>query len=439
MADKEKNIELRSEEIQDILGKVPPWMIRKGMMGISLVIIILLVVAALFKYPDRIRSQIQVTTDHPPVYMVARTTAKINEFLVEKDQQVNPGDLLVVLESSADYHDVLKARELVDGITIGPDNIDTDYLSEIAELKNLELGNIQGDFAALQKSIQTLLDYLEFDKYSIRIKNLEKELSNQVDQSGRLWDQRKNRDKELEIATTQYNRKLGLNRNGTISDLDLEEAEKNYYSKKGLLDDARIAMSESKGVELQLEKSLIELNIQKQEEEKNSYALIKENSDKFLGAIADWEQMYLMVSPIQGKVSLSAYYAINQEVKEGDRVLTIVQEEDGPILGKVKLPNLGAGKVKEGQKVIIRFDRYPHMEFGLVSGVISSISPVPEEASYHVEVTFPDGLKTSYDQELEFAQEMTGQADIITENRSFLVRIISPLKSMLRRNAIGDQ
>jgi hypothetical protein len=79
------------------------------------------------------------------------------------------------------------------------------------------------------------------------------------------------------------------------------------------------------------------------------------------------------------------------------------------------------------------------MEFGMVTGVVNSMSMVPEELNYFVEVGFPDGLHTSYNQELEFTQEMTGQVEIITDVRSFLVRVVTPLKSILNRNSMnGD-
>lgn len=434
MSEKDKNIELRSDEIQDILGKIPPWVIRRGMMGIALVIIAMLVVAAWFKYPDRITSQIQLTTDHPPVSLVSRTTAKIDEFFVGESQEVSPGDLLVVLESSANYKDVLSIRDLVSELPTSPETADTSVLKNVYALNKLELGNLQGDFASLQKAIQVLLDFLRFDKYKIRIQGKEDEHFRYRDHDNRLWEQKLIKEEEVRIGTIQFRRDSTLHLDGTISDVQYETSERNYLNQKSELIQARSAMS-SNSIEMkQLEQSISELKIQRREEELNAYASIQESKDKFLGALADWELKYLMVSPINGQISLRKFWSVNQEVKEGSRVLTIVQEESGPILGKVLLPNLGAGKVKVSQKVIVRFDRYPHLEFGMVTGVINSISLVPEESNYHVEVGFPEGLTTSYNQELDFTQEMTGQAEIITEDRSFLVRIVSPLKSIIKRN-----
>ncbi len=43
------------------------------------------------------------------------------------------------------------------------------------------------------------------------------------------------------------------------------------------------------------------------------------------------------------------------------------------------LPAEGAGKVEPGQKVNIRLDNYPYMEYGMLEGVISHISEIPDE------------------------------------------------------------
>ena len=438
MSDKEKNIELRSDEIQDILGKVPPWLIRSGITGLSIIIILLIVMAAWFKYPDRIVSPIQLTTDNPPVYMVARATAKITEFFAEENQQVEAGELLVVLESGADYKHVLETRDLLKDFYANRDEPDTAKLKQIAYMQSLELGNLQGPFAEFKKSVQELLDFLRFDKYQMQIHGKEAEAKNQRDHYGRLYELKEDKIKELEIANTQLKRNQELQADGTISDVDLEKSKSNYYNKKSQVEEARVAMTAYTTVQNQLTQEIANLKIQRNDDELNAFARVDESKDKFLGALTDWEQKYLLISPTDGMVSISKFWSVNQEVKQDSRILTIVQESTGPILGKVILPSLGSGKVKKGQEVIIRFDRYSYLEFGLVTGVINSITTVPEEANYFVEVGFPNGLNTSYDQELIFTQEMTGQAEIITEVRSFLLRVLTPLKSMMKRNSMSD-
>jgi HlyD family secretion protein len=93
----------------------------------------------------------------------------------------------------------------------------------------------------------------------------------------------------------------------------------------------------------------------------------------------------------------------------------------------------GAGKVKEGQQVVIKLDTYPYLEFGLLRGNVRTIASAPDESMYMVQVTLQDSLRTSYGRTIDFHQEMQGQAEIITENMTLMNRILNPLRHIMRR------
>jgi HlyD family secretion protein len=98
------------------------------------------------------------------------------------------------------------------------------------------------------------------------------------------------------------------------------------------------------------------------------------------------------------------------------------------------LPAIGAGKVKEGHKVIIHFDNYPYLEYGTVSGTVSSISLVPNNELYSAEINLDSArLITNYNVNLNFQQNMPGNAEIITNSRSLLSRILDPFRSAIHR------
>ncbi|HET9571905.1 MAG TPA: hypothetical protein VFP20_10915 [Bacteroidales bacterium] len=63
MQDREKNIELRSEDVQDVMGAVPPAILRWGISVIGLVLLLLLLGCYLFKYPDRLSGAVTLTTE----------------------------------------------------------------------------------------------------------------------------------------------------------------------------------------------------------------------------------------------------------------------------------------------------------------------------------------------------------------------------------------
>ena len=48
----EEEINLRSEEVQEIMGRVPPWIERWGITVIALLLVVILAGAAMFPYPD---------------------------------------------------------------------------------------------------------------------------------------------------------------------------------------------------------------------------------------------------------------------------------------------------------------------------------------------------------------------------------------------------
>ena len=100
------------------------------------------------------------------------------------------------------------------------------------------------------------------------------------------------------------------------------------------------------------------------------------------------------------------------------------------------VPLAGAGKVEVGQRVNIKLDNYPYMEFGLLEGEVSNISMVPvasEDGGYYTaEIVLTQKLITNYKKELPFNQEMQGVAEIITKDRRLIERLIDPLVSIFR-------
>lgn len=117
----------------------------------------------------------------------------------------------------------------------------------------------------------------------------------------------------------------------------------------------------------------------------------------------------------------------------------MIPKKDCKVIGIVKIPQENFGKVKSGQKVNVRLNGYPYMEYGLLTGIIGYLSSVPEEAvdqqsspQYTAEIVFPNGMKTSYGKELRLIQKMNGSAEIITEERSLMMRLIDPIVILLK-------
>ena len=88
--------------------------------------------------------------------------------------------------------------------------------------------------------------------------------------------------------------------------------------------------------------------------------------------------------------------------------------------------------------VNVKFDNYPYMEFGMVRVQIKNISLVPvtvenNKKAYMLEVEFPNALVTNYGKTLTFSQEMTGSAEIITEDLRLLDKFLNPIRAVIKK------
>lgn len=73
-----------------------------------------------------------------------------------------------------------------------------------------------------------------------------------------------------------------------------------------------------------------------------------------------------------------------------------------------------------------------HLIYGVLPGKIASISFVPYNKSYAVEVAFPEGLTTTNHKEIKYEIDLSGKAEIITSSRSILSRIFAPIYELFK-------
>lgn len=75
---------------------------------------------------------------------------------------------------------------------------------------------------------------------------------------------------------------------------------------------------------------------------------------------------------------------------------------------------------------------FPDQEFGIIEGRLSSISLVPTEDNYILEIVFPKGLITNYGKRLPVFYEMKATAEIVTDDLRLIERFFQPLKKILK-------
>lgn len=435
MKNQDPNIPMRQEEIREIIGAVPPWIIRWGSLMLFIVLFTLLAGTLWFKYPDRIRCQLLLTTQNPPVVLNARQNGRIVLLAVTDSCPVNNGQLLAVIESSAQFADFLELDSLINGCRdriTHPDSMG--WVDNF--LKDYKLGQWQPSLAAFTKAHRDLAAYLgqrSGEEQLASLKRQQKDYRLLFDRQSR---QQVIKSEETKIQQNLYQRLVSLSDSGAVSAREFEEGTSVYLKARYDLEAAAGTMSETQISIDRLDHEIILLKNDYQVTRNQKFNLLLQAFDQLEGTVSDWKLNFTLIAPLDGIVSFTRVWAVNQLVGPGDRVMTIISGNPGSLKGKVLLPLAGAGKVRAGQKAIIRIDRYPYMEYGSLRGTVESISLVSDQDFYSVEVSLPQGLKTTYNKELAFSQGMSGQAEIITDEMSFLVRIFNPLRSILERNRL---
>ena len=427
MAD-DKKIELRSGEVQEILGGVPSRIVRYGILVFVAIFSLIILFSFIFYYPDILRSNIVVTTENPPATLVARATGKIDQLFVEDKDHVQAGQTIALIENPADYNDVLELEQMIIEVQPAFDTLTFTVLQRFN--KSLQLGAVQEYYSQFLTRYDELNEFYQRNYYVLKERSYKEQLKNARILYDRLWEQKVAIDKEYQIKQRNYERQKKLLAGEVVSSTVLEQAESEMLSKKSELDGIRSTLAEKQIAISELDQKIIE-----NEKEYHDYKIQYESAlieafNNLKSRASDWFLTYVLRSPIDGVVTFNKFYAENQNITEGDRVLAIVPEDVGEVIGKVELPVRGSGKVKEGLDVNVKFDNYPYMEYGLVRGRVKSVSLVPEDSFYMVEITFPNGLVTNYDNELQMQSQLMGQAEIITEDLRLIQRIFNPLKSL---------
>lgn len=429
MSKKLEETELRSEQVQDILSYVPHWMIRYGNILFLGLIFLFLALSFFIKYPDVINAQSLVTTKIPPQKEYAKTTSRIEVFLVEDNATVTPNTPLAIMENTANYKDVFLLKKIID--TIKPST--KSFYFPLDELPILFLGSIDNDFSIFENNYtQYVLNkkYQPFSNDALANKTTLFELRNRLQSS--IAQLKINRS-ELAFKEGQLKQNKVLYEKGVIAKLEYEnhqieysQAQRNFKNFESSISQIREAISNanktSKGTEINHTREEIKLL-------KN----VLQSFNQLKNALNDWENNHVLKSRLHGTVSFMNSRSTNETITVGDLVLIIIPNKNLEYIAKLKTPRLNSGKLKIGQNVNISIENYPETEFGFLNGSINQISAIPDqEGFYLIDVELPSQLITSYKKEIEFKQEMKGNAKIITKNLRLIERFFYQIKDIFK-------
>jgi HlyD family secretion protein len=423
------NLDLRSEEVQEVLSFIPSWIVRWGITVLLFVVIALFVLAWVVRYPDVLPAKIVIVTQNPPVHLLTRSAGKLMTLNVADKTTVKADSILAVLENSALTADVVLVASQIRTLQTALLQNATETILQTSLPANLHLGDIQADYGMF---VQNLNEYTSFHQifkryFDNRIGAFSKQLVSYSELNAKLSKQQEIAKREEEMARRKFDSDKVLFQKKYMSEVEINASESAFLSKRSAVENAGSALVNNSIQIANLERTVLDLKQQREERERSTALALQEALNRLDISIKNWQQRYCIVAPVDGTVSLTKYWAVNQYVAMGDEMATVIPGEQ-TMIGKIMMPVAGSGKVKVGQRTNIKFDSYPFQEFGSVDAVIESISLVPNNNQYIVTVALPNGLTTSYKKSLTFQQEMQGNAEIITEDLRILERIFNQFR-----------
>ena len=431
MEKQDAKIELRGEDFQDILGAVPSWILRWGITIIAVVMMILIMGSALFKYPDMVNATMKLTSSQPATSIISKSSGKIQKIFVKDKQFVMTDTYLALIENSADMSDVLYIKQFLSENVWEKDSL-------VLPRKEINVGNLQSLYSSYYIALSEYIQFRKMNYYPQKIEMTKKRIQQNIEYYHKLLDQREIIEKQLEINKQQYQRDLILKEDKAISDVSFEATYNQYL--QGQLSYSNIEMAiESHSMQMnQMSEDLFDTDFQYNSKKESLELQLKSLTMQLQAEIKNWEMSYLLKAPIAGIITFTNYWIENQNIIAGEKAFNIVPQNAGTYIGRALLPTTRSGKVKIGQDVNINFNSFPNNEFGTVKGVVHNISLVATEvnnqSNYLIEISLPNGLYTTYKKELPFIPEMEGEAQIITKDISLLERFFMPLKKLLTDN-----
>lgn len=415
----------RSEEVQDIIDRMPTgWC--GGVFGLVMALIIaMLTLSILIRYPETVDGEVSITAATAPVRLVAAATGRLHP-LCKSGATVQAGDVLAYIENGADYRDYLKLKQAL-------------HQTDTADAPlpvSPELGELSNAFNTYVVALERWRRLRRSRRYATVRQSLKAQIEADRRVADQLAESKRVREKICENLSRDMSRDTLLSLDKIISPREMEANANNYYAQV----DAAIGVQANRFVkQAEIRRTQTEIARSLQEEEElieEAYADLQAKRGVLAGELRLWEEKYLLMAPTAGKLDFLGFWHDNSTVTAGTEIFSVLPPQN-QVVGEAHIPSAGAGKVQPGQAVNVKLRDFPYDEYGLIKGKVTSISKLTNKIrtenqmaeTYLVQISFPNGPTTNFGHRLPLNFESKGSAEIITRPKRLIERLFDNLKS----------
>ncbi len=416
-----------SNEVSEIISSRPAWIVRNGIMLFFIIIALLFTLTYFIEYPDLVKAPVRIVGKNLPKQMISKVEGRIVQLLAKDNSNVLEGDALAILQSNADYKQMQEFEKWI---------LQTEALlnkQQWTAIKNLpalnNLGDWQKNYQELQQQLYQLSWSMPSGYFDVKQQSIKKDLQliNELTQNAN--EQKKLIQQELTMQQNLLSINEGMVKEKVIAPLDLNKDKTVVIAKKQQLIQVDAGNINQQANVLSKEKEIVELNKLGNDIKQNVVtALLNAKS-----AITDWKNRYMIFATENGKLQFTSYFQKNSWIKTGQELFTIIPNQPD-YFAEVIASQQNFGKLKKGQQVNIALNSYQRNEFGILKGIIENIPAVPyKDTAFLIRVQLPNGLLTNYKKQIQFSNNLTGTAEIITADVTLSDRLLYQWRGLFKR------
>jgi len=413
------------------MSGIPGSFLKWGLFLFFAIILAILGITWFINYPNIVIAPLTITTYNSPASLIAKAGGKIEKLIVNNGDNVSTKQPVALIENTARFEDVRLLETFLDSL-----KKNSDWQQNV--LKNdlpvsLSVGEIQTGYSRFITVFQQFKDYLNQAYIPSKLRLQEEQIRKQEEYTSELLNQKRLSEEDLRLVTNSFERDsmLYVSSLHSVTLSEFERSKQALIQKQSSYSSLKASIKNNESSTLRMKETRLDLQVQL-EKELHQFSLDINEAFQLLNAAVDqWKEKYLIESPVKGKVTFTSFWNENQVIKAGEILATVIPEDRSRIIVRANVPASGLGRVRVRQEVNIKLSGFPYMEFGVIKGKIRSVSLVPANDVYIAEIDLVNGMRSTYNIELNFISEMTGTADIITDNSRLIFRLIKPLKAIL--------
>jgi HlyD family secretion protein len=427
-----KKQDIRSPEMQDVMSGIPGSFLKWGLFVFFAIVLILVAGSYFIKSPDIVTVPIVITTLNPPVTLVVKTGGEIKNLFVTENSRTSIDSVVALIANTCNYDDFKKLNFFLSGFDEKTDWIKIVRTKKLPE--NLSLGEIQSAYSQFEKAWSQMGDYLDQAYIPTKLILLEKQIEKKIEYNAEMSKQKELLTEDLGLERKSFERDSTFFKmnNRSISLAEFEKSKQGYLQKQYSYSSFNASLKNNESDFLKLNETRLDLQNQ-YENELHQYSLSMQESLQLMkSSISQWEEKYLLKSPISGRVTLTRFRNENQVIKTGEILATVIPDSLTTIVARAVIPASGFGRIEIGQQVNIKLSGFPYMQYGILKGRIVSLSQVPGEGGFSADIELTSGMTTSYREKIKFIHQMDGIAEIITRDTRLINKFLNPLRNAIK-------